>query len=293
MATRYCLTLVFACLVLAILRGAPVVAQEGSAKEEAMEKIQTLLDGGEWKDAARALKLYKRKHADSDEEKEEASQLMDRANGFLKFEKIEADYRKKEKARKASKELTKLLGKYHHVPDLKEKASELLDAVRSTYVLVIEDFEDWEAEEGEDDGRISRKRAIVRDPKFVKHGEASCRWSAGRGWGYWRIDSPELDWTKYDLFCVWIYNEKLGKRPGRIEIEPRSGGWHYFQYYLAIDWVGWKEIRMPLRGRTSKFGRHGNPDWSSIETIDFDHDDDVGTSVNIIIDDIRLERAVK
>ena len=68
---------------------------------------------------------------------------------------------------------------------------------------------------------------------------------------------------------------------------------HYFQYLLTIDWTGWREVRMPLQGKRSKFGKHGNADWSMIERLDFEHDDDTGTAVEIVVDDIRLEKATK
>lgn len=279
-------------LALSVLLLVPVLAQEESEKEADMERIQGLMETGEWRAAVKALKSYKRKHAKTEEEKEEVGGLALLAEGELALEKIETDYRKKQKHRKTARELAKFLRKYSEQEELAEKAKEILQVARSQYVLIIEDFEDWESDD-EDNRRNTRRFTLIDDPKLVKHGDWSCRWRAGKGWDYWSIKSPQLDWSEYDYFCMWIFNEKMEKRPGRIEIEPHSGGYHYFQYYLAIDWVGWKEIRMPLRGRASKFGRHGNPDWSSIEEIDFDHDDDIGTMVNIIVDDIHLEKHVK
>ena len=137
------------------------------------------------------------------------------------------------------------------------------------------------------------RMTLVEDSKFARHGDFAGRWSPGKSWVNWSVGVEEPDWTQYDFFCVWIYNAKVGPRPGQMEIEAHSGGQHYFQYLLTIDWTGWREIRMPLRGRTSKFGKHGNADWSMIERLEFEHDDDTGTSVEIIVDDIRLEKATK
>ncbi|MCZ6691865.1 MAG: hypothetical protein O7H41_19945 [Planctomycetota bacterium] len=278
-------------VVFSLILALPATAQVGPEKEEAMKSIMSLMDAGNWKKAIKALKSYRRSFAKTDESKEEVDRLIERAKGSQALDKIETDFRRKAKARKAANKLTKLLKEYGEIPEVVDRGKALMEAVRSQYVLVIEDFEDSKGEVDDDDdaGRTLR-RSLVGDPKLVKQGEYSCRWSTGRGWSYWSITSPTEDWSEYEYFCMWIYNEKVGSRPARIEIEPHSGGWHHFQYYLAIDWTGWKEIRVPLTGRTSKFGRRGNPSWKSIQRIDFDHDDDVGTPLNIIIDDIRLEK---
>ena len=282
-------------LLLLIPMTAPALQEEGEEKEAAMERIRARLDEQKWKNAIKEIKSYRRKHAKTDEEKEEVAGLMALAEGHQDLEKIEKDYRKKRKPRKTSRNLAKFLREYSDVPVLVEKGEELLEVARSEYVLVLEDFEDWKAGDGDDDGKKRERMTVVDDPKFVKHGRKACRWNSGKGWDYWSIESPQPDWSEYDYFCAWIYNEKVGPRPGRIDIEPTVGGYHYFRTFLVIDWVGWKEIRIPLTGRASMFGRHGNPDWTSIERVDFDHDDYYGggTAIDIIIDDIRLEKAVK
>ena len=278
-------------VVFSLILALPATAQVGSEKEGAMKNIESFMEEGNWKKALKGLKSYRRNYAKTEESKDEVDRLIKRAKGSQRLDKIETDFRKKGKPRKAARKLTKILKEYGENPEVVDRGKALQEEDRSLYVLDIEDFEDTKGADDDDDnaGR-SRRRSIVGDPKLVKHGKYSCRWSTGMGWSYWSITSPQQDWSEYDFFCMWIYNEKVGSRPARIEIEPHSGGWQYFQYYLAIDWTGWREIRVPLTGRTSKFGRHGNPSWESIQRIDFDHDDDVGTPVNIIIDDIRLEK---
>jgi hypothetical protein len=286
-------TVCLSALIIPLLLLPPLLGREED-KQAAREEIETLMEARDWKGAIKVIKKYARKYADTDEEKAEAQTWRDTAEGLKEIEEIQESYAKKKRARRASRDLMKVLEEYGHVEEVKEKAEEIHNAVRSSFVLVIEDFEKLGemSEEDLEAELAGRRRSLVDDPKLVKQGDYAARWNTGLSWTTWSFDSPAMDWREYEFFAAWIYNESPGPRPGYLEIELRSGGWHYFEALLAIDWKGWREVRIPLRGKQSKFGKHGNADWAHIERIDFDHWDDSGVAVNIIIDDIRIEKNV-
>ncbi len=277
-------------VVLAMLPLLPLRAQESSEKETAMEQITSLMDEGDWKKAAKAIKKYGKKYAKTDEEKVEVAQLMATAEGNPTLEKISKEYRKNQKHLTAAKKLRKFLVKYYEEEDLRERAEQLLEAARSSYVLVLEDFEP--VEDGPDGGEM-RDDTFTDDRKHVKHGLWARRFKS-RSWStICYFNSPEPDLTKYAFYCMWIYNAEKAKNMPHLRIDAMSGGSSYFSYFLAIDWVGWREIRMPLHGKRSLFGRHRNPDWAAIETFRIWHEDEGAAPLDIIIDDIRLEKPAK
>lgn len=278
------LALLFLFLFLSAGIAAPSIAQEPEDPHAAREEIEALLAAGDWKAAEKAAKSFRRKHATTEELEKVAERLAAHAEGGAELDKIEKAFRQSSKPRTTARKLDRFLEEYREIDELAERAAELREAARSMYVLVLEDFEDRKADE---DSRLT----IVDDPELVKHGEKAGRWNAGAGYRTFTYESPQPDISGYDFWCAWIYNAKKGPRPGHVRIDANSGGEHYFSFFLAIDWVGWKEIRMPLRGRASQFARHGNPDWALIEYFDIYHDDDAGTPVDLVLDDIRLEKA--
>ena len=76
-------------------------------------------------------------------------------------------------------------------------------------------------------------------------------------------------------------------------MQASSGGDHYFTYFFSIDWVGWKKIQVPMRGKKSLFSQHGKPDWGSILYFYMYHSDALRHPFDIVMDDIRLEKAVR
>ncbi len=58
-------------------------------------------------------------------------------------------------------------------------------------------------------------------------------------------------------------------------------------FQAKMDAVGWKEVRIPLRGRKSNFSRKGTPSWKTIRTLRLWKP--IGTSIDIVLDDVRLE----
>ena len=276
-----------ALVLLLAVSGEPALLAD-SEKEEAREKIQVLLDGKEWKDAAKKLKAYLRVHAQTEGEKGEIAYLLGKARSHVELDKIAGEYRRKEKPRSTARRVARFIQEHLDYPELLTEAEELRDVARSEYVLLLEDFEDL-VEKGK---KKRRHETPVTDPVIVKHGRKACRWSTEPdGYSSHSMQSPEKDWTGYDFFCAWIYTEEVPEIPLHIRVELSSIGADRFSYLLAIDWKGWKEIRLPLRG-ASGFSKIGKPSWETIGYV-FMKRNDRGRPTEIIIDDIRLEKSAK
>ena len=82
-------------------------------------------------------------------------------------------------------------------------------------------------------------------------------------------------------------------RPPNIQIRPGTDGWsHGFEYVFPIDFKGWREVRIPFAGKRG-FGRSGAGQWSDIQEVDFYHPSYAGVALDVVLDDIRLEKAIK
>lgn len=259
-------------------------------KEVAMQRIRDLMEEGAWKEAVKAIESYRRKLAETEEEKAEASRLLVRARGEMELETIGEEYRKRSKVHATVARLNRFLEVYAEVPALVEKGEEFLETVRSRYVLEIEDFEagakrGWQIEEHPG---VSPET----DAKFVRHGRRSIRWKpADRESALLDIRlAAETDWTGYEFLCAWVHNEKKGRRPTVIRISVITGflpeAW--YECWLPVDWSGWQEVRIPRRGQRSRFSPRGKPDWSRIGRLMVHQEQ--GELIELVIDDIRLEK---
>ncbi len=274
-----------ACLV-----GAFIVVLIGgvTAQEEARdakikdleEQIEQKMKEKDWTRAASAVR--KLRLLVKGEEREEADALLLRVNGEKEWEKIS-------KARQGTIRPGKLLGKLRHFlkkygenEELRERAEELRAAIRKDVIYVIDDFEEADPDDYDRDTKL----VPVRD-----RGE-----EAGHGL-HWKTDSlreKELqfhfdvsDWTPYESLSYWIYTEQKG---GRLTIDCVTDNDHFFEARNNIDWIGWKQIRIPLQGRGSRFRREGKATWSNIQWIRFWKDE--GKPIDMILDDIQLEKAM-
>jgi hypothetical protein len=262
-------------------------------KEQERERIDSLIRQEDWKAAKKALKAYLKKHADSPEEKEEIRTLLDRATGLITLEKIQKEYQRTARIRRAVGKVTKLLEKHGHDAVLRERAEGLLADIRSRYVHVLDDFEVWQ----DKDGEACTKRGdvvIETDPEWVKEGRRSGRWTSKSGGSCFWVKPQETDWTDYDLFCLWIHNgRREGPRMGhiRVQVVCKDGG--SFTTLIALEWEGWRNLQIPLRGRGGRFLTDGRGDWSDILTVYMYQVDILPTPIGIVVDDIRLEKAVK
>lgn len=280
--TRILLALIAAVLVL------PVAVADDADKEEARKKAQTLIDEGEWKKAAKAFKSYLKKHADSDEEKEEIRGLLRRAEGEESWAKISRKYQKDRKLRSAVSGVRKFLDEYGDIFELWERACEFQDGLRSQYVGIVCDFEpeDWPEEED------VKSLETVEDFKMIKHGNQAAHWRTGLSTERLFLEPPTTDWSGYTYFCLWIYSAKKTHRPGYLTFQAVTSPGHLFQRVYCIDFKGWREVRIPFSGKDG-FGKMGMADWKSIEQFSIIKPGSTAISMDLILDDIRLEKHVK
>ncbi|MCZ6689221.1 MAG: hypothetical protein O7H41_06420 [Planctomycetota bacterium] len=275
-------------LMVVLLQGFASPSQE-SEKEEAWKKTQELMERGAWGKAIKALKSYKRKHAETDEEKERLAGLIARAGGEKDLAEIQKKYRKNSKVRPAMKKIKKFIRKFENDDDLRGRAEEFREAVRSTYVAVIIDFE--ESEDWPKDADVAGLTPET-DPGMVRHGEQAGRWKTGIGSKWFQVVPETKDWAPYSYFCFWIYSAEKPGRPGYIWMQARSNPGDYFEYVYPIDFKGWKEVRIEFRGKRG-FGTYRKPQWSMIEDFTFSHAGETGIPIDVVIDDVRLEKAVR
>ena len=99
------------------------------------------------------------------------------------------------------------------------------------------------------------------------------------------IDVNQRDWTRFQWVVLWVYSQGKG---GRLTIDAVTHEDHYFEAWNNVDWVGWKEVRIPFQGKKARFRTEGRPRWERIDGIRIWKDE--GRGVDIVIDDIRLER---
>lgn len=274
-----------------------LLPQEKESPETARKEIQSLVDAGDWKGAGKAIKAYRKAYGKSDEGKRDVRQLERLLDGSEKIERVMDVYRKKGRHRTTATRLDQIIMKYGSVKEVVDKARELKDAVRSEYVLSIEDFEDWKTFEKSKEGVVIVKKSsagkdvkILRDPKFVKHGKCALEWKPGEEWSGFTAKCDQRNLSEYAFLSLWICNRNERSKAGQIRIEPRSGDMDYFSYLVTIYWQGWKEVRIPLTGRSSPFSRIGNPDWADIMEISFSHSEDHRVEVHVVVDDICVEK---
>ena len=260
-----------------------------SEKEAALEKAEALMESAAWKKAIKALKSYRKKYAKSDEERAEVEALILRAEGEKEFAEIDKKYRRSSKIKPAVKSIKKFIAKYKEDDELLRRSEQFYEALRSKYVAVITDFEgdDWPET---DDGMVPED-----GEGMVRHGLQSARWRTGIGSRWVHIIPEFQDWTPYTYFCFWIYSAEKPRRPGYIFIRPgiAGGGWeHHFEYVFPVDFKGWRKVKIEFRGKRG-FARMGKPNWASIEEVQFHHPGESGIALDVVIDDVRLEKAVR
>jgi hypothetical protein len=256
----------------------PPPAQE---KGEAMARIEALLQEGAHEEALKALRIYRRKHAETDEEKEEVDALLRAAEGGMDLDAITEEYRKRKRPRRAVTRLDDLVREYRDLPGLISRAEKLRESLRSLYVLQVEDFEKETSES-------------VEDPDLVRHGKRSTRWKPRDREAALDTLLPEpQDWTEHAFFCAWIHSPDRTYPSTQLRISAIEGPLPYawFEAYLVVDWKGWRNVRIPLRGRQGRFRPHGKPGWTGIGRIMVFQEQ--GPLTELIIDDVRVEKATE
>ena len=80
---------------------------------------------------------------------------------------------------------------------------------------------------------------------------------------------------------------------GHIRVEVRTGTGGYFTRIIALDWEGWRNLRVPMKGKKAGFASDTRADWSDVHHLYFYQIDTHPTPFDVVLDDIRLEKAVK
>lgn len=267
-------------LVIAVVLGAS--GQDAGDDSKALTlQIEKHIEKREWKEARAAAKKLKRML--SADRRKDAVALLTRIDGREAFCKIQDSWKKSKHPKKAESQLARFLKKYAKSSELRKLVAPLQKEVREALYHVIEDFE----EEVDPEYWIA-----VRGSEKVRQGEVGARWRSQRldeSTAYLYCDVK--DWTQYTHLVLWIYNADA-KKGGTITLDPYGEGpdEDYFQYLLTVNWKGWKELRLPLQGKKSRFQRHGKADWKTVDTLRFYKED--GRKIDIVVDDVRLERAM-
>lgn len=278
---------------------APAGRADDQRKAAALARARARVDSGDWEGAIKALEKYRSKHAKGEDERKEVDALLPRARGELAFETILEKYRETSKGRATVAQIATFLRKYGKNPDLRQRAENLADEARSTYARSLTDFEtdDWPA--------AGRPRDLVRvqEKRLVRHGEQAALWTAGGMLSTFSV-SPELtDWTAYDTLRFWVFIAKQPKPPGMIRLLftkelPNDGNpftprelQEPCEYVFHVDFQGWREIVIPLRGRRwGKFSRRGKLDFSQVEEVQFMLSPWKRGTIEVVVDDVRLEK---
>jgi hypothetical protein len=266
----------------------PAAVVDDTEKDESRKKAQALFDGGEWKKAAKAFKVYLKKHAASDEEKEEIRGLLRRSEGEEAWSKISGKYQKDRRLRSAVSGIRRFLEEYGDILELWERATEFREGLRSQYVGIVCDFEDADWPEMED----VKSLEPVDDLEMIKHGDQAARWKTGLARERLFLEPPTRDWSGYTYFCFWIWSARKTHRPGYLTFQAVTSPGHLFQRIYCVDFEGWREVRIPFSGKDG-FGKMGMADWKSIEEFSIVHQASAAIPLDIILDDIRLEKHVK
>ncbi|MCZ6690899.1 MAG: hypothetical protein O7H41_15005 [Planctomycetota bacterium] len=277
-------------MVCACLVGAFIVVLVGgvTAQEEARDakikdlknQIEQRIKEKDWTKAGSAIR--KLRLLVKGEQREEADALLLRVKGEKEWEKVSKARRGKTRPGKLLGKLRHFLKKYGENEELRERAEELRAAIRKDVIYVIDDFEEADSD---DYGRDTEIVPVRNRGEEEGHG---LRWKTeSRREEELQFHFDVSDWTPYESLSFWIYAEEKG---GRLTIDCVTDNDHFFEAWNNIDWTGWKQIRIPLQGRGSRFRKKGKPAWSNIQWIRFWKDE--GKPIDIIIDDMQLEKAM-
>ena len=289
-------------IALLALPGAFPMQEDADEKAAAMARIQDHMEKREWKEAAKLLKTYQRKHASTVEERAEAGRMLRKAEGFQAYEKIQEEYRRQERVRQAVEKVQKLLEEFADVPDLVSQAEEYLSGLRSQFILLLDGFEDRLSEEEMEKLTDEEKKklpprmsgvGLETDKAFVKRGRKAGRWPRDKVGGTSSIPVRQNDWSGYETFCIWIYNGKVfPKEIQHLRLEFASSG-GAFTTLIAIDWTGWKDVRLAMSGDQSPIARDFRATWGDVRGAWITHVDRLAHPLDLVLDDVRLEKAVK
>ncbi|RLQ96128.1 heparinase II/III domain-containing protein [Falsibacillus albus] len=125
-------------------------------------------------------------------------------------------------------------------------------------VLPVDDFED-----------PGKWTSLTASTEHVKSGTYSGKWEGIDKKKVVQSKSIPSDWSKYDYLSVWVYSEKATGTSIYIILNSDNPATEGLDYYLAsfnVDWVGWKQIKIPR----SSFAPSRQPlGWDHISDMKF------------------------
>lgn len=273
-----------------LLAGGPAtVGDGGGEKEKAHAEALALAESGDWAGALRAFRRYRKEFGLTEDESREVKGWMRRAEGEIALREIEEEYLETSNARRAVEQLERFLKEYGEIEALRVKGRDLRSRAEEVFRPLILSFE------GDRWPRRSSGSPPLKetDPDRVRDGKRAARWRlpgesrSSRFWVRPRIEN----WSSYTLMRVWVFSETRPERPGSITIEIGSEDLRRrAKHRIPVDFKGWKEIVIPLRGPKGQFGDVARVDWQKVTVIEFVYHRACKVPLDIVLDDIRLER---
>ena len=246
--------------------------------DELREQIATEVRAGEWSAASKSIRLLK-KHGKS-AVKEEVKSLDEWRKARKQLLALDEKWRKNKLTLEAAlPRFEAFLQQHRKQPYLQEELiQKFTQFIESAFVL-IEDFESYPL------GHQQERMSVVNSPRHW--GSQAARWTDERmSDEKWSVFSQTSDWTEFEALVLWIHAEKPGQVfEVRVWLKDGKGA----KAPVQVRWKGWKQVRLPLRGKRAPFRIDPGGDWSQVNSIQFYKDE--GIKVDVTIDDLYLEKS--
>ena len=135
-------------------------------------------------------------------------------------------------------------------------------------------------------------RDVTVEQQNVKQGQGSIRWQDHPKVPGFSVPNVPKNWSGYNLLRLWVHSAR--PVPTRFMIivsseNPGTEGSDYWGYGVRLDFVGWKELVLPIGGKDGARSPRG---WDQVDGVRFTAGGWGNTphpGANVLIDDIRLE----
>jgi hypothetical protein len=122
-------------------------------------------------------------------------------------------------------------------------------------------------------------------------GDFALEWQTDQG----TLASTEIphDWSAFDTLEMWMYSDEASDAVIAIMLQsdsPETEKPDYFLRHLAIDWVGWKKLVLPLRGFGGSWRPVGRRQIDSIAFHPRGWDTVEVPGTVLVIDELKLTR---
>lgn len=250
---------------------------KGEKKSDKVLKLRKeakkLFKKKKWQKASKSL--TKLKKMVQGHEKAMVEKMLFRTMGEIAWGKLKKSIKEKHKPHVVVAKVGKFIKKYKESRPLLKKAEVYQQSWLDKIYTTIEDFED--------DRELDYDIQLISNPKLVKQGKRAGRWHTEKFKQYHILIKCPRDWSAHHTLVLWIHSKKKG---GRLTFDVLSDKENYFEAWNVIDWVGWKELKIPFQGKKARFRKEGRPKWTRIDSLRIWKDE--GKGIDIIIDDIRL-----